>query len=471
VNGRDSLAYDQAGRLAATREALSGAAYQLTYTYDIRDRLKTRSAPTGGNQVTYAYNGTTGVLDTLCAAAACVAFRKNGELLTDRRTYNPGLGGNWFHEKVFNASHTASSDSFSVATLDANYGTDWRYDSLGRMTGRDYSGHDLLPPSASSYWYDAVGRLTNRCAFTAGLCFNEYGEEGPAYVYDAAGNRIDPGTNPVIGPGNRTQSFKGYTLGYDANGNLTSKGGTGGTNTYTWDALGRLIEVRNGGVLIATYKYDPLGRRVAWIAADGTTERYVHDGDHVILDVTGTHVVKAEYGYEPGVDRLFAIKNTQGAAWTGVVISDPTIGTVQGIATVSGGTLKKGYGIGVWGNADPDTGVITRFRMAGREYDQATNLYYMRARYYDPDLGRFLSEDPLGIAGGLNLYAYAGNDPVNRRDPTGLDECPGNGIEDLHKEDPGKKGPQVFAASADCDEGSGGGGQPPPRRPRRCGHG
>jgi RHS repeat-associated protein len=61
--------------------------------------------------------------------------------------------------------------------------------------------------------------------------------------------------------------------------------------------------------------------------------------------------------------------------------------------------------------------------MAGAQYDQETGLYYMRARYYDPELGRFLSEDPIGIAGGLNLYAYAGNDPVNASDPAGLDPC------------------------------------------------
>ncbi len=60
--------------------------------------------------------------------------------------------------------------------------------------------------------------------------------------------------------------------------------------------------------------------------------------------------------------------------------------------------------------------------MAGREYDQESKLYYMRARYYDPELGRFISEDPIGIAGGLNLYKYAGNDPVNGRDPSGLDD-------------------------------------------------
>ncbi len=63
------------------------------------------------------------------------------------------------------------------------------------------------------------------------------------------------------------------------------------------------------------------------------------------------------------------------------------------------------------------------FRYTGREYDAESGLYYYRARYYDPALGRFLSEDPIGLEGGINPYAYVGNDPVNNRDPSGL--CPG----------------------------------------------
>jgi RHS repeat-associated protein len=442
ANQRDSSAFDQAGRLATTRQAmLGGVAYQLSYTYDIRDRLTNRSAPTGGNLTRYAYNATDGMLDTLCAAGGCVAFRRNGELLTDRRTYNPGLSGSWYFDKTFNADHSASSDAFSLTAVDQNFRATWQYDSLGRIGQRDWPGGGLLPPSAQFWRYDAVGRLTNVCAITQGFCFNEYGSEDLAYSYDAAGNRTDAAANAVIGPGNRLQTFKGFTLSYDANGNLVSKTGTGGSPayTYTWDALSRLTEVRNGGVVVASYKYDALGRRVAATAADGTTERYVYDGDHVILDVTGAHVVKAEYGYEPGADRLFVIKNTQGAAWTGVTINDPKIGTVEGIATMSGGTIRKKYSTGVWGVAQSDTGVITRFRMGGREYDQVTKLYYMRARYYDPDLGRFLSEDPLGTDGGLNLYAYAGNDPVNARDPGGM----------CH----------------DFGDGDGGGGGPPDNQP------
>jgi RHS repeat-associated protein len=70
---------------------------------------------------------------------------------------------------------------------------------------------------------------------------------------------------------------------------------------------------------------------------------------------------------------------------------------------------------------------VLRYRWAGREYDQETELHYLRARYYDPQLGRFLSEDPIGIAGGVNLYEYAGDDPVNASDASGLSYLRGDG--------------------------------------------
>lgn len=102
-------------------------------------------------------------------------------------------------------------------------------------------------------------------------------------------------------------------------------------------------------------------------------------------------------------------------------LTDPVVGSVLGLAAASGGNLMKQYSLSPWGILSPDTGVVTRHLMAGREYDAATGLYYMRARYYDPQLGRFLSEDPAGVRAGLNLYRYSGNDPVDNRDPSGLD--------------------------------------------------
>ena len=110
-----------------------------------------------------------------------------------------------------------------------------------------------------------------------------------------------------------------------------------------------------------------------------------------------------------------AIKLSSGRS--GVFITDPQLrGTVRAIADADKNATNmefKTYDISPWGAVPADTGTTTRLRLAGQPYDQGSRLYHMGARYYDPDLGRFLSEDPIGISGGLNLYAYAGNDPVN----------------------------------------------------------
>jgi len=112
---------------------------------------------------------------------------------------------------------------------------------------------------------------------------------------------------------------------------------------------------------------------------------------------------------------------------TGVFITDPQLrSTVRAIADADKNASNqefKTYTISPWGAVAADTGTTTRLRLAGQPYDQGSRLYFMRARYYDPDLGRFLSEDPIGISGGLNLYAYAGNDPVNASDPSGMLTC------------------------------------------------
>lgn len=71
----------------------------------------------------------------------------------------------------------------------------------------------------------------------------------------------------------------------------------------------------------------------------------------------------------------------------------------------------------------PEPALMNPFRCTGREWDQETNLYYYRARYYDPGIGRFMDEDPLGFGGGINFYAYVGNSPISNIDPSGLARC------------------------------------------------
>ena len=150
------------------------------------------------------------------------------------------------------------------------------------------------------------------------------------------------------------------------------------------------------------------------------TTWYVYDSDQIVMDVNASNgAMVAEYGYLGDAD-LFGMRTPTD---TLVALSTPTNETVVGLARAWNGVEVKRYPVldTPWSQQSPDTGLVVRFRMGDQEYDQETGLYHLGARYYDPQLGRFLSEDPIGIAGGLNLYAYAGNDPVNHRDPSGLD--------------------------------------------------
>ena len=156
-------------------------------------------------------------------------------------------------------------------------------------------------------------------------------------------------------------------------------------------------------------------------------EREVNDGSQFVLARNGSGTVTDEHGFYPGGDQPMSVRLPSGR--TGVFITDPQLrSTVRAIADADKNATNmefKTYSISPWGVVPADTGTTTRLRLAGQQYDQGSRLYFMRARYYDPDLGRFLSEDPIGISGGLNLYAYAGNDPVNMWDPSGLCLEPG----------------------------------------------
>ena len=172
------------------------------------------------------------------------------------------------------------------------------------------------------------------------------------------------------------------------------------------------------------------GNRVArcTTATCSAGEREINDGSQFVLARSGSGAIADAYGYYPGGDQPMSLKLPSGR--TGVFITDPQLrGTVRAIVDGNGQATNaefKTYAISPWGEVAADTGSITRLRMAGQQYDQGSRLYYMRARYYDPQLGRFLSEDPIGISGGLNLYAYAGNDPVNMWDPSGTSASSGD---------------------------------------------
>jgi len=224
---------------------------------------------------------------------------------------------------------------------------------------------------------------------------------------------------------NQYSSVAGTAQVYDANGNLTGDG----TYTFTYDEENRL-RTASGAGYTSTYEYDPLGRRRAKIV-NGVTTRYASDGAEEIEERDASQVVLRKYVYGQGIDdriamldatcagggRCFYLTNWQGSATT-LVNQDGTLNAVYHYGPYGEGTN--------WTPSDALTG--NPFRYTGRRVDPETGLYYYRARYYSPRTGRFLQTDPVGTKDDLNLYAFVGNDPLNRVDPSGLG-CTGSRIE------------------------------------------
>jgi len=441
TNGRDSLAYDKAGRLVYAAQHFPGdpTTYAMSYTYDSTGHLINRTAPPSGTSARWVFRPALGILDTMCAVGTCTAVARDTELKPVTVTYNAQNANTWSHTLSYDSLHHVTSDGFTATGPSTLLTSAWSYDSLGRVRYGLGPGGSAYP--RETYSYDAAGELLNGCQMQSSTspCNNEYNQAAvPAYAYDAAGNRIDTTAHPVVVSGNRVTRFKGYALTYDPNGSVIQKTGLGAvgiwtstdTTTLQWNAIGQLTRVEKwpagGAHTVVTFRYDALGRRIGKTVS-GVTTWFLYDRDQVAMDLdSATHAMRAEYAFTESGD-LYALRTPTDTA---VAVTTPTIGTVLGIARANGGAVLKAFPDRVgnspllpWGQEPADTGFILRYRMGEQEYDQETGLYHMGARYYDPVLGRWLSEDPAGIAGGTNLYTYAGNDPVNGRDPSGLYTC------------------------------------------------
>jgi RHS repeat-associated protein len=209
---------------------------------------------------------------------------------------------------------------------------------------------------------------------------------------------------------------EGVPYTYDADGNTLSKTNGSGTTSYVWDFENRLTSVTlpTGGVV--SFKYDPFGRRIQKTSPAGTTA-YVYDGDNAVEELTGsTGTLGERYTYGPGIDEPLVGQRQPQIFY----YEADGLGSVTSLTTPTG-TVAATYTYDSFGFLTASTGSATNwYRYAARQFDSDTALYYNRARYYDPQTGRFLSEDPMGFGGGANHYVYVRNNPANRTDPLGL---------------------------------------------------
>ncbi|AMX82386.1 hypothetical protein GS3922_01045 [Geobacillus subterraneus] len=202
------------------------------------------------------------------------------------------------------------------------------------------------------------------------------------------------------------------------NGNLTNNG----NKTFVYDDENRLIQVKNAsGTTIATYTYDHQGRRISKTTSSGTTY-YHYDGDSIRLlyETDANNNITAEYTWD-ALGR--PVTMTKAGATYYYHLNGH--GDVVALTDASGNVVAQ-YEYDAWGNILSKTGALATanpYRYAGYYYDEETGLYYLMARYYEANMGRFITRDTFhGFENepqSLNQYAYTKNNPVNSIDPNG----------------------------------------------------
>ena len=200
---------------------------------------------------------------------------------------------------------------------------------------------------------------------------------------------------------------------YDATGNIIIDG----TLAYTWDALNRLVKVEQAGAVVATYCYDSQNRRIRKSVGDRTIHYHYDMNNLLIAETLADGTPLRDYFYLGG--EPLALREYKTNPGTYYFLNDH-LGTPQQLVKPDGTVVWKAAYL-PYGVAQMQLGTITNnLRFPGQYFDSETGLHYNWHRFYDPGTGRYISADPIGLAGGMNLYAYVQNDSVNWVDPWGL---------------------------------------------------
>lgn len=369
-NNYVAVGYDALGRMTAQ----SGPSGSFAMTYDAAGRL-TRITHSDGAYFTYSYNTSdlTGIQENGAVSLVAYAYDDLG-----RRT------------AITRGNGTATS---------------YAYDPIGRLGSY---GQDLAGATDDVIWRGAT--VGSPVSYNPASQLTAITRDNDSYAWTGHYNvNRDYTTNGL----NQLTSAGATALGYDLRGNLTSSG----ANTYTYTSENRLATGPSG---VSLY-YDPTGR-LSRVVQGTTITKLEYLGPRLVIERDGSGNILRRYVHGPGNDEpvmWYEGPDLTSKRW----LHTDERGSVIAVSDASGTSIAINrydeYGI-------PQSANTGRFQYTGQVWIAELGLYYYKARFYSPTLGRFMQTDPIGYKNGVNWYAYVTDDPVNGLDSTGLFECKGS---------------------------------------------
>ena len=390
--GASDYAYDGFGNVATHLRTELGVAYTTSYGYDAGNRITSITYPNGrvvnttrdvrGNiqAASMILNGVTTALISggVFRPDGLPTSRSFGNGLTDIRAYDT--------QGRLRELYLGSADTRLFS-----------YDANGNLTGKQ------TLPEVGAYTYDTLNRLKQETRTTQGAATT-------TWTYDANGNRKtqNTGAYAYLAASNRLTTALGSAITLDAAGNTLSDG----LRSYSYNNAGQLSQVAGAGYSYnsqnlrtrkivgsqaTVYHYDLMGNLIAETTADGNLIRDYVWGDAI-------PIAQVEVG-----ETLTYLHTDH--------LNTPRLGT-----DAQGQVVWRWDG-GAFGDSVPTGTRTVNLRFAGQYADAESGLHYNWNRYYDPRTGRYISSDPIGLAGGLNPYLYANANPLRFTDPTGLLTC------------------------------------------------